>query len=63
MKTGMNLRPLCTANVKPTISGVIVERRDHVFTTRFSPESIIVRTFFMRCASMKGPFLTDRAMR
>ncbi len=26
----MNLFPLCTANVWPTKSGVIVQRRDHV---------------------------------
>src|SRR5438128_10761214 len=61
MNTGMNFRPLCTANVKPSMSGVIVERRDHVFTTRFSPDSIIARTFFMRWPSTKGPFLIDRA--
>src|SRR5207249_1257748 len=61
MNTGMNFRPLCTAKVKPTMSGVIVDRRDHVFTTRFSPDSSIARTFFMRCASTNGPFLTDRA--
>src|SRR5204863_6688197 len=57
-KTGMNFRPLWTANVKPTMSGVMVERRDHVFTTRFPPDSIIARTFFTRWASTKGPFLT-----
>src|SRR5438477_99846 len=62
MKTGMNFRPLCTANVKPTMSGVIVERRDQVFTTRFSPDASIAFTFFMRCESMNGPFLTDRAI-
>src|SRR5581483_9233781 len=62
MNTGMNFRPLCTANVNPTMSGVIVERRDHVFTTRFSPDSTIARTFFMRCPSTNGPFFTDRAI-
>src|SRR5262249_18325375 len=46
--TGMNLRPLCTANVKPTMSGVTVERRDQVLTTRFSPDSTMARTFFIR---------------
>src|SRR5438874_1733323 len=54
MNTGMNFRPLCTAKVKPTMSGVTVERRDQVFTTFFSPASSIARTFFMRCASMNG---------
>src|SRR6476620_5272739 len=33
--TGMNLLPLCTANVCPTKSGVIVDLRDHVFITPF----------------------------
>src|SRR5205085_5588321 len=60
MNTGMNFRPLCTANVKPTMSGVMVERRDQVFTTFFSPESIIARTFLATCSSTNGPFLSDR---
>jgi hypothetical protein len=33
MKTGMNFFPLWTAIVKPTISGMTVERRDHVLIT------------------------------
>ena len=33
--TGMNFRPLCTANVRPTMSGMIVERRDQVLMTFF----------------------------
>src|SRR6266550_4649850 len=28
--TGLKTFPLCTVNVRPTKSGVIVERRDHV---------------------------------
>src|SRR5919197_1343307 len=63
MNTGMNFRPLCTAKVKPTMSGVMVERRDQVFTTFFSPDSSIARTFFARCVSTNGPFLTERAIR
>jgi hypothetical protein len=42
----MNLFPLCTANVCPTKSGVIVLARDHVFITRFSLRSVMARTFF-----------------
>src|SRR5205809_818834 len=34
-KTGTNLRPLWTAKVRPTASGVIVLRRDHVLMTFF----------------------------
>ena len=33
--TGTNFRPLCTAKVSPTESGVIVLRRDHVLTRTF----------------------------
>jgi hypothetical protein len=55
------LVPLWTANVKPTMSGVIVERRDHVLMTRFSPDAIMDCTFFARCRSTNGPFLMERA--
>src|SRR5580765_6559255 len=60
--TGMNLRPLWTANVCPIMSGMIVERRDQVFVTLRSPDVFIASTFLRRCWSMKGPFLTERAM-
>ena len=33
--TGTNLRPLCTANVSPSMSGMMVERRDQVLSTFF----------------------------
>src|SRR5690242_15477760 len=45
--TGMNLFPLCTANVCPTKSGVTVLARDHVFITRFSFRWFMPRTFFI----------------
>ena len=51
--TGMKRIPLCTAIVWPTISGVIVERRDQVLITRLSPRSFIASTFFARWSSMK----------
>ena len=35
-KIGLNALPLYTLNVRPTKSGVIVERRDHVLITFFS---------------------------
>jgi len=54
--TGMNLLPLCTASVWPTNSGVMVEARDQVFTTFFSPLSFIAWTFLRSDSSMKGPF-------
>src|SRR4051794_8375281 len=62
MNTGTNLRPLCTAKVRPTISGMIVDRRDQVLSTFFDFCRCASSTFVMRCLSMKGPFLIERAM-
>src|SRR5712692_4358845 len=56
----MNFFPLCTAMVCPTISGTIVERRDHVFTTFFSNRLLSSSIFFIRWSSTNGPFFTDR---
>src|SRR5437764_13454160 len=55
--------PLWTANVRPTKSGVMVERRDQVLIAggRLAPARIS-STFFSRCRSMNGPFLTERAI-
>src|SRR2546423_3045355 len=55
--------PLWTANVRPTKSGVMVERRDHVLIAggRLAPPRIS-STFFSRCRSMNGSFLTERAI-
>src|SRR4029077_19035353 len=58
--TGMNFRPLWTAIVWPTMSGMIVERRDQVLTTFFSRVVLRAATFFMRWSSTKGPFLIER---
>src|SRR5438034_7976602 len=58
--TGTNLLPLCTAIVCPTISGRIVERRDHVRIARFSTLCSIARILSRRCASTNGPFFTER---
>src|SRR3954470_18103374 len=57
--TGMNLRPLCTAIVCPTISGITVERRDQVLRTFFSPPRFMTSTFSSNGTSTKGPFLSD----
>src|ERR1700690_3996793 len=62
MYTGMNFLPLWTAIVCPTISGRIVERRDHVFTTFFSFRSFSASTFSRRWPSMNGPFLSERGI-
>src|SRR5580700_12113723 len=58
----MNFLPLWTAIVCPTISGRIVERRDHVFTTFFSFRVLSASTFSRRWPSMNGPFLSERGM-
>ena len=58
----MNFLPLYTARVWPTISGVIVERRDQVFTTLRSRASFICSIFLSRWSSMNGPFFSDRAI-
>src|SRR3990170_2402451 len=60
-KTGMNFRPLWTAKVKPTMSGMMVDRLDQVLMTFLSPCSTARRTFRARLSSTYGPFLIDRA--
>src|SRR5256885_447372 len=62
MYTGTNLRPLWTASVWPTISGVTVERRDQVLMTFLSRSRFIASTLLIRWSSTKAPFLTERAM-
>src|SRR2546425_11238066 len=59
MYTGMNFLPLCTAIVCPTISGTMVERRDHVLTTFFSNRRLSSSTFFIRWSSVNGAFFSD----
>src|SRR5512139_168071 len=58
--TGMCCLPLCTAIVRPTMSGRIIERRDQVLIGRRSFFSAATATFFCRCRSTNGPFLTER---
>src|SRR5438128_18754 len=55
--------PLCTPNVNPTMSGVIVERRDQVRITCGRCEPARMRsTVFRIPLSTQGPFLTERGM-
>src|SRR5690606_38113506 len=51
-KTGMNLFPLCTANVWPTKSGEIIDRLDQVLMTDFFPDSFIASTFTTKWCSI-----------
>src|SRR5688572_29337429 len=60
--TGMNFRPLWTANVCPINLGRMVDRRDQVLTTFFPPTFAISTTFLRRWPSTKGPFFSERAM-
>src|ERR1700730_17798940 len=60
MYTGMNFLPLCTAMVWPIISGTILDRRCHVFTTFFSFRALSASTLFRRGASTNGPFFSER---
>src|SRR5574341_1278775 len=46
----------------PTISGVMVERRDQVLMTLRSPAVFMATTFLIRWSSTNGPFFSDRAM-
>src|SRR6516225_851982 len=63
MYTGMNFLPLCTAIVCPTISGMMVERRDQVRSTFFSLRAFMASTLVARWLSMNGPFLVERAIK
>src|SRR5215468_5341789 len=56
-RVGANSPSLC-----PIISGTIVDRRDHVFTTFFSFREFSPSTFSRRCPSTNGPFLSERAI-
>jgi len=58
-KTGTWVLPLWTAIVCPTISGKMVDVRDHVRSGLFWPDSFISSTRFMRADSTNGPFLDD----
>src|SRR5262249_6147830 len=50
-KTGRNFLPLCTAKVRPTISGRMVDRRDQVLMTFLPLVFTCSWTFFTRCGS------------
>src|SRR4051812_15811943 len=61
-KTGTCLRPSCTAIVCPSMSGVIVERRDHVLITFLLLLSFCASTFLSRWSSTNGPFFRLRGI-
>src|SRR6185295_14426414 len=49
--TGLKILPLCTLNVSPTKSGVIIERRDHVLIGVFDFVSLALVIFSSKCPS------------
>src|SRR5215831_205497 len=60
--TGLKILPLCTLNVRPTKSGVIIERLDQVLIGALDFVSLALLIFSCRCPSMNGPFLMERPM-
>src|SRR5580692_6080340 len=48
--------------VWPIMSGKIVDRRDHVFTTFFSFRVFNASTLTRRWSSMNGPFFSERGI-
>src|SRR5215475_5711423 len=60
--TGTNLRPLWTANVRPTASGTMVERRDQVLMTFFELVALAAWIFSIKWPSTNGPFLMLRGI-
>src|SRR5580658_804656 len=60
--TGMCCRPLCTAIVRPTMSGTIIERRDQVLMGLRSLRAAATCTFLARCRSTNGPFFVERGI-
>src|SRR5690606_25712257 len=62
MNTGTCLRPSCTAMVWPSMSGMIVDRRDQVLMTVFLPDSLSASTFLSRWSSTNGPFFRLRGI-
>src|ERR1700744_2268505 len=61
--TGLKTFPLWTVNVKPTNSGVIVERRDQVLIGVFWFAAFAFWTFANKLSSTNGPFLIERPIK
>src|SRR5438876_9665569 len=59
-KTGLNILPLWTLKVRPTKSGVIIERRDQVLIGVLDLASLAFWIFSSKWPSTNGPFLIER---
>src|SRR5271166_5893056 len=60
IRIGTCRRPLCTASVSPTISGITMERRDQVLIGRRSFFELATCTFLASGRSTNGPFFSER---
>ena len=58
--TALKILPLCTLNVRPTKSGVIIERRDQVLIGVLDWLALAFEIFSSKWPSMNGPFLIER---
>src|SRR5712692_8245941 len=58
--TGLKILPLWTLKVRPTKSGVIIERRDQDLIGVLDLASFALAIFSIRCPSTNGPFLIER---
>src|SRR6266404_2281467 len=58
--TGLKILPLCTLKVRPTKSGVIIERRDQVLMGVLDLVSLAFWIFSCKWPSTNGPFLMER---
>ena len=61
-KTGKNCFPLCTFNVSPMKSGVMVDLRDQVLIGIFDFAVLALDIFSKRFKSTNGPFFIERAI-
>ena len=59
MNIGTWRRPSCTAMVRPSMSGIIIEALDHVWMMTFVPLRLAASTFFASFGWTYGPFFTD----
>src|SRR6266487_6989452 len=60
--TGLKTLPLWTVKVRPTKSGVMVERRDQVLIGVLDLVSLALTIFSIKWPSTNGPFLIERPM-
>ncbi len=60
MNIGTCLRPSCTAIVRPSMSGIIMEALDQVWMMTLLLLRLAASTFFASFGCTYGPFFIDR---